>query len=525
MALQLDTQAKQLLSFVQQQTTRIDAKVEAQITQKATQTGKALSKDQLEQLLIQALPEHKDTIKKLGTQCMCHQSDGTNGDFVTQLVGLHKIEKERAQVYSQPQYVRPTRDPLTAKFILAKEADVMLLFNASKFDQSGRPLLMKIVARESMKDKLPDISNYHTLSKTPDVQYVANDAAFLETKDENETEFDFGDAIAQVSLDKKGKELSRSGAVAPTNERVTQFFSGMWEGSVIVPNLASPVGVTPTTEAGAQLDNSHVQRFEDRIELSLKAKADFPKGGWLEVPASNVDTTMTVHPGYLLEPGSIGSVAFAGASIDASVPKDDFSFIGSGSGTASVAAENYSGWTLAQFLNQSVRQTTKSQSSNGSDAQVVDTAVSALIYPKPEQIEIGGVALQPLGDRVVNKADFAAAKISAHVEPLHADPEKNGQELVIDLAKGFLTGKGESMAGWRIEAGYFAGPSQGNAWVGSEAVKVTAQSGSPEKCLRIQMPNAPEVVGANKNLEIRVYNAQGVPAQRVLIPMTQLPWG
>jgi hypothetical protein len=93
------------------------------------------------------------------------------------------------------------------------------------------------------------------------------------------------------------------------------------------------------------------------------------------------------------------------------------------------------------------------------------------------------------------------------------------------LGKGFLAGKnGESMAGWRIEAGYFGGASQNGEWVGTNAVTAGAD-GSPSKCLTLDLPNAPEALASNRNLELRVYNAQGVPAQRVLIPLTQLSWG
>ena len=524
MTLKLDTQATQLLSFVQQQTSRIDAQLEAKITAKATEVGKPLDKAQLEQLLTQAMPEHKDTIKKLGEHCIGHHSDGTNGAFITQMVGLHRIEKDRNAIYTAPQVTRPARDPLFAKFIMAKEADVMLLFNASKFDDAGRPLLMKIVARESMKDKLPDLSNYHTLTKTPDVLYVANDAAFVDLQDENEAEFSFGDAIAQVSLNGKGKELSRGGAVGPTNQQVLRLFYPMNGPNGLEPNLTQPSGHAPQVTTGANLDTFAVQRYEDRIELAMNAKPEFAKGGWLEQPAASVEAKLTVQPGYLLEPGSNGRISFLNSTLDTNVGADDFSFIGSGSTSGEIATAS-SGLTLGQLLQQNVRQQAWSTSSGGADRALVDRPAYQLLFAKPENVEIGGAALQPLGDRTLNKADFAAAKVKAHVEPLVGDPEKNGQKIVLDLGKGFLAGKnGESMAGWRIEAGYFGGASQNGEWVGTNAVTAGAD-GSPSKCLTLNLPNAPEALAANRNLEIRVYNAQGVPAQRVLIPMTQLSWG
>lgn len=515
----LDARAQALLSFAQQQTTRIDRATE-QAIQKAAETSKApLSADKVAELLQQALPQHKQKIADLGKQVATYQCDGSKPNFLSQIVGTHHIEKERAAVYQSPHIVRPTRDPLTAQLIMAKDADVMLLFNAGVFDDAGRPLLMKIVAREKVKDHLPDISNYHTLTKTPDVQLVADNAAYVTIKDENEAEFAFGHPLAQVSLDCKGNELSRSGAVHPTNAQKTTYYYGINQNGAIVPNLSSPVGWTPTSESGAQLDTTAVQTFRDRVQLELRAKDDFPKGGWLEAPLKHVEAKLLLEPGYMLEPDSQATVSFLGTSLQTKVAADDFSFIGSPSAEATLATES-SNATIGAVLNSQV--TESNYSGSGSDAQSVNTPAYQLIYQQAEHIKIGGEAFAPLSDVTMNKDAMEAAGITAYVQPLAGD--KDGQEIHLELPKGFLSSdKGGLVAGWKIVVG-FATPDPENPWIQAKP-RVTSGSASGSESFKLALDNAPEAILNNRNLEVRLFNERGVPAERVLIPMKELPWG
>src|SRR5687768_5857210 len=105
--LNLDTRAQQLLSFVQQQTAKIDRKTEQAIQSAQEQAGVPLSGEKLQEVLCKAMPEHSQAIKQIGKKTLGFHCDNTNAAFVSQIVGLHEIEKERNAVYSQPQYVRP----------------------------------------------------------------------------------------------------------------------------------------------------------------------------------------------------------------------------------------------------------------------------------------------------------------------------------------------------------------------------------------------------------------------------------
>jgi hypothetical protein len=524
--MKLEANAQQLLSFVQQQTKRIDRKTEQAIEAACEKATAPLSAEKLEQVLVSAMPEHAQKIKQIAKKPMSFHCDSTKGDFITQIVGTHKIEKEVAAVYTAPQITRTYRDPLTAEIIMAKNADLMLLFNAGVFDDAGRPLLMKIVAREKMKDKIPDISNYHTLTKEPDVQYVANDAAYVTIKDTNEAEFAFGHPLAQVSLDAKGNELSRSGAVHPKNEQKLLYYYGMTSPSgAMVPNMNNPVGWAPQVTTGASLDTTPVQRYEDRIQLQMSAKDTFPKGGWLDTPIEHVDASLLVEPGYMLEPDSKGTITFNGASVETAVKADDFSFIGSPSGESKVPVENYKHLKLGELLQQHVYQTTQS-GGGANDQQSTSTPAYKLIYSDKKKTKIGGQALSPLSDRTLNKEDFEAAGVKAWLEPLKGDPAKDGQEVFLDLGKSFLAGEeGASVKGWKIVVGFEAGPNGQTQWCEAKPRTVSSPDGSSKESFKLQLESAPEAIQLNRKLEIRVFNDRGVPAQRVLIPFNQIPWG
>ncbi|MFO0726372.1 MAG: hypothetical protein U1E65_21480 [Myxococcota bacterium] len=518
--LNLDSRAQQLLSFAQQQTSRMDHTTEQAIQKAAESSQKPLTPEKVSELLQQAMPAHKDKISALGKKLAAFQCE-SKPSFVSQIVGKHTIEKDRAAVYQAPHIVRPTRDPLSAQLIMAKDADVMLLFNGGVFDDAGRPLLLKIVAREKMKDKLPDISNYHTLSKTPDVQLVADNAAYVTIKDVDEAEFAFGHPLAQVSLDCKGNELSRSGSVHPNNSRTTTYYYGMNQNGVTVPNLASPVGWTPTVESGAQLDTTGVQTFRDRVQLEMSAKADFPKGGWLDTPLKHVEAKLMVEPGYMLEPDSFATVSYYGAQVETKVPADDFSFIGSPSGEAKLQTEN-AGGTIGALLNQSVTETT--HTGGGSADQITrNTAAYALIYQHAAHIKVAGTALDPLGDAMLTKEQAAAAGINAFVQPLSGD--KDGQEVHLELPKGFLSAEQPgTVEGWKMVVGFATGDAE-NPWIEAKPRLVGSDCASGKESFKLSLDDAPAAILNDRNLEIRLFNERGVPAERVLIPFKELPWG
>jgi hypothetical protein len=167
-AIQLDPQARAFLANVQHETGPIPAPIEQALTDATEKAGKALNLEEVMAAVQQALPscQHHQRISKCldGSKqaAMSHHCDGTRPDFLTQIFEL-KITKEIDDVYRTPPQRQPVRrDPLEASFNMAPDADFMLLFNARDVDRNGRPLLMKIVAREGDDPAKLDLAGYRT---------------------------------------------------------------------------------------------------------------------------------------------------------------------------------------------------------------------------------------------------------------------------------------------------------------------------------------------------------------------------
>lgn len=518
---QLTPQAAQLLHTVQRDTNVISTQVEKAIAQAAqANEQKPLTTAQLEQVLIQAMPESTQTIKDAAKSCSCFHPDGTNAKFLTQILG-HRIEKERAYVYNQPQYTRYVRDPLIASFNVDPKSKFVLLFNPRNVDAKGQPLLMKVIAREGADLSAIDFKKYRTQWEKPDVETIAAGQDYVEIKDLNEAEFQFGDPLLQVSVNGKGGEMSRSVAINPDNQETVKGYYGMSQGGTIVPNLNSPSGHQSVNQ-GATLDRQAVASFADRIALQMKAKDEFPAGGWLDnATAAHVDASLIVGHGYIFEPGATASVAFVNTQANTGVPADDAHLLGSPTAESAINLAPYASWSLRQLLTQNVTQTTGSGAGK-SDTTSTNTPAYQLIFGQAKNISVGATELAPLGDRTLNKADFEGAKVKVEKRPLKDDPESDGQRVTLTLDKGFVSAADPaSIAGWKIVVGFTNAEGK---WEQAEARTIKSQTASGEECMSFDLPNAKAIHQQNKNLEVRLFNAQGVPAERVLIPFRQVQW-
>ncbi|MBI4819854.1 MAG: hypothetical protein HY791_26510 [Deltaproteobacteria bacterium] len=523
----LDTAGKQLLSTFQTRHGVVSQAVEAEIGKAAQTKGSALSAQELEKVLTQAMPAQATQISEVSKACSTskYHCDGKKGDFLTQFLKL-RIEKERTQVYNQPATRRPGRDPLMAEFIMDKDAQVVLLFNARDVDEKGRPLLMKAVCREGATLDAVDLTHYRTKWSDPkdaDIQTVPKNASFVSVQDNHETEFEFGDPVVQISLGCKGQEISRGVAVRPENQETVRFYPGKWENvngaNVIVPNTASPEATAPQIVQGASLDRTPVVAFDERIRLGLTVKPSFPQGGWLETPISHVDAKMMIEPGLIFEPDTTAKVTFLSGVLSTKVESEDAFLVGSPGTEAPVGLAQYSAQSLQWLLNQPVQRQT--QSTAGSDARNQSWSLSDLIYTARDKIGVGAGKLNPLGDLRVGGANLAGAKIEAVYSQI-ADNSK-GQHLDLKLGEGFLKAEdGASVKGWTMVVGY---TDESGAWKQCDARTVKSRKGSDCESFELDFADAPALYKQNKNVEIRVFNAEGVPAQRVLVPLKEISWG
>ncbi len=521
MTITLDPQAQALLKHVQRRTGPVAQQVEQAVSAACDATqGKPLTMEQLEKVLCAAMPAQQGVIQDSKAIAKGYHCDGKNGRFLTSILEM-RIEKEQDVGYSPPRPVAPiTRDPLFADFSMAPDADFMLLFNARDVDRDGQPLLMKIVARERADITKIDLARYRTQGGQPDVQKIANNASFVQIKDTDETEFAFGDPMKQVSLCGGGKELSTSVMVRPKNVDVKNFYYTHLVGGAQVINKANPYQLGRRTE-GENLDTTKVARFDDRIHVSLKAKDTMPAGTWLDTPGAgqHLEAALSVDRGFFFEPGATGSVTFVDAKLALAVAADDAQLLGSQAATAPLAVQP--NWTMRQLLQQAVARTASS-SPAGRDADSTSTVASDLIYAAKAKITLAGTALAPLSDKSLSEADFAAAKVKIDATPACGDHDGDDTTVKISLDAGFLgAAEGASVAGFKIVVGYTDAT---GAWVEAKPRTLGGASANKREDFTFEVEDFDGLQAKKANIEVRVFNEHGVPAQRVLIPFTQIGW-
>lgn len=524
-----DSQAAALVKDLQRQVGMLSAPVEQALAQvQQAEPAKPLSLQQVEQVLLSAMPEQKSVIQGSCQRAACYHPDNKNPRFLTQILSM-KIEKESDfVVHPNPVNVAPIRrDPLYASFTMDPKADFMLLFNARDVDRNGQPLLMKVVARERADISKLDLTRYRMQDPTkPDVVKVSNDQSYVETKDINEAEFQFGDPLKQVSVGAEGKELSTSVWVRPENVNKEFAFNGMWDPNTsgasrrIIPNRASPAPQNNRVTQGEGLDRTAVATFQDRVHLSLKAKDTLPQGAWLDTPGAgaHLEAALSVDRGYMFEPGSKAGVAFSGATINLEVAKNDAQLLGSESKAVAVPVSPSS--TIRQLLSQNIGETTSANPTNA-DQTSRATAASALLFARAADIGVGAGTLSVLGDVPVAKANMAANLIKLDAVPA-ADDDNDAATVRLTLDEGFLAGKnGASVKGYKIVAGF---TDEKGVWQEAKTRAIGSDKNKKET-FSFDVGDFDEMQKKNANLEVRIFNESGVPATRVLLPFRDIGWG
>ena len=529
-AVLLTQQAAALLKEVQRKTGLIDQSVDqamhaAQTAQSAQSTqgtpAAPLTVEQVQQLLVQAMPSQSQVIQSATDFAKGYHPDNKNPRFLTQILSM-RIEKDHDFGVGNQSPPPRQRDPLYASFTMDPKADFMLLFNARDVDASGSPLLMKVVVRDGADVAKLDLGRYRTATgQMPDVVKVAKNATYVETKDIDEAEFSFGDPLKQVSVAACGTvELSSSVWVRPENTDRWNAFGQRWDGRqyVIDPNQRMPQRDRVTQ--GEQLDTTPVKTFDERVRLAMKAKGSLPADAWLDTPggAAQVDVSLELGRGFIFEPGSYGEVSFNGMKLSTAVDKADAQLLGNES--SSVSGTPGGNGSLRWLLSQPVT-LTAGANPNGNDRTVTSKTGVDLIYgPVKDKISVGANKLNPLGDVTLKSADMAANKVSLTAEPI-ADQDNDSVKIQLKLDDAFLgTDSGASVKGWKMAVGYQDAAGQ---WVsvGERTVKTGA---SKAETLSFDVDGFDDLQKKDQKLEVRLFNAEGVPAQRVLLPFREVSW-
>lgn len=537
--LPLNTQAQAMLKDLVRQAGPLSKDIEQAVTQAAQKPAQtaatdsadgvaqvgtvvALDCEQLEKVLLQAMPNQKKQIEAAKAQGLCYHPDKTNGRFLTQILSM-RIEKETENAYSPPRPVAPrVVDPLYASFTMAPDADVMLLFNARDVDDKGQPLLMKVVARDHVDTSTLDLSRYRTqANNTPDIVKVDKGASYVETKDIHEAEFAFGDPLKQVSLNSKGQEISTSVWVRPENVDRQRFFRVGANGRI---DRNRPETRFDRQTTGDNLDRTPVKTFEDKIGLRLETQ-NLPAGAWLDTPNAGaaVKASLEVGRGYMFEPGATASVAVSGhasATVSLGVDKNDAHLLGNA--PVSAALNIGAASTLRQVFQSRVTLSAQAQAQGSDRANTQKTIGDTLFADRAERI-VGGAALTPFGDRTTNAAALAAARMSCTAKPLPRDPEEDGVKISLELGAGFLAakdGSDVSFKDWKIVVGY---QDVDGTW--KEEVRTVQSDASKKEAFSLEIGDFDGLQKKNGNIEVRLFSDAGVPAQRWLVPFREVHWG
>jgi hypothetical protein len=529
MTVQLNSQAAALLKQMQvRNDAPLDPAIEQALTKQAEKAGGpdvVLTAKQVEEVLLAAMPDKKSVIADCCNFVKDYSCDNHNAQFLTQILDT-RVEKDFAVVQtSRPPPPRVFRDPYHADIQMDPRADFIMLFNARDVDAKGQPLLMKIVARERADLSKIDLSNYRTLEDHDsvdkfDVMKVKNNADFIQMKDTDEVEFQFGDPLLAISLNNNAKELSATVKVDPDNVRNEQSFRARNVGGQLVPDENRPVGGVRTTR-GDDLDQTPVSTFSERIRLEAVVKDGAPDGAWLDTPnmGQHMDVKMHVDPGYMFEPGANARISLLGSNIDLKIPDDDAQLLGTQAQSVDITVN--SRFTMRQVLQQNINERSNSAPTGNRDQASTNTQAWQVIFDEPEKLTVAGHPLKPLRDIRITQDGFADAKVSAVKVPRQGDADHDGQTVKLTLEKGFLTATAnKDIEGWKVVAGF---TDSDGTWKQSEAT-LRNKKQSEELEFSFDLDDAPAIHQQDKNLEIRLLNDDGIPAERVNIPFREIGW-
>ncbi len=517
--LNLDQHAAAILQHYQAQHGPVSAQVEqAIIVACETSPSPQLSATALAQALLQAMPSQKCAIEQAQSKCLGYQCDGSNGSFMTQILAI-RIEKEIDQV-RRPSHSPAgpfARDPYYTTLTLDPDGDFFLLFNARDVDRNGRPLLMKVIARERADVAKLDLSEYRRREgNAPDVERISNTVDFLEVKDTQENEFEFGDPLKQLTLGEDACEMSTTVKVLPRNILIVNNYMPRRDDPT-QPDLARRVGA-----AGREVgqDRTPVVTFPDRVRVRADFQDSFiTNGGWMNTrPGDDMQLSLEVERGLMFEPGTTAQIQTKSEREEMAVAADDAQLLGSPSLSSPYRV------SLLEVLRDAPVLTVNTGNARGVPTTVRFPKGEELLNAYPtelrDNVSVAGSQFIPWGES--GFSDFEEMKLSASKVPTPGDPERDSQRVTIKLDPGFVAaGNGASIKGWKIVAGY---TDERNRWVGTKPIQIDDPDSFCGGSLTVDVDKAPMHLGNGKELEIRVFNQDNLPAQKVRVPLRKIEW-
>jgi hypothetical protein len=431
--------------------------------------------------------------------------------------------------------VNSTVFPTTSEFIMPKDAGAVIQVNNELTDSERRQPITKIVARDGFEvyqldlDKLGLRYSEGESSNDVQVERVGTHDADVKIIDDTASHDKLGDNGVWIVVDRDGNELERTGRV-PQMVIETASFQRM-NGNPSVPDLDRPIPNGRSEQSGPQFDQPGqlgraVTSFRDRIQLHIASKTKLDKtGAWLSSPATDLDMSLLVAPGLLRAFGKDASISFLGTTLQTRTEDNDFD--GKGSPRAhyryDLASDKRS---IEQVLREQLVLTTASRASGLHDRTSQQEAGWAYVYPHRDQVEIAGAKFAPLSTTsLASKEQIKTAQIDASLTAGlpegSATPSGDSTTLHLTLAPGLLkASEPADLEGYTVVVGYF---DKDNQWVQNGSHKIESWDASQKMHFDVPIADTASAF-ANKNVEIQIFNRQGIPAQRVAFPFKLVDW-
>ena len=525
--LNLTPDAQKLYQSIENQTPAAQA-----LVQQASEASKVpMSVDQVAAYLLATCPAEQQAIQDAIQQfqkndCATPSKDGSK------LIEL--MFKKNIDVVGNPQVPRPTAvtprwDPMLGTVFMDKDTAFAALCNAADWGDDGTMRVMHMIGREGALacGKKPDLAGSKLTwdSEKNPAQTIGDKTSVVSFEDKHDEEFEPGDATAVIYFDKNGKETKREGINNPGGEVTVNF--------KYTNNPNGPAWAT-RVYTGGQADAQNLNQNGVRFSLGRPVKIDQAKvqayvqdrsgtqGAWTSQALKDLDVTLFADRGLHREPGSRAVVSFLNSSITSSVKaeEDKYTMAGNKPQAKLVDLNAYQAQNIAWLLNNPVTIESRMIEGDHADSTQTSRPLRDVIFADAVQsIEVGNAAFTALGDSKIAASEMKSRGFDAYF----LENEDGKPRPVVELEAGFLSSKSSEvpLKSWRIDVGY---RDTNGKWQGCESFKIKNLTKS--EAGRLELPVIEDYgvfkSGDVKELELQVYNANGVPAHRLRVSLDQL---
>lgn len=500
--------------------------------------GKLLGLNDVHQLFLACVPDRAEQLNKFCSHAgriECPNDAATAVNILEARVSSLDIHVQAP--YSPPAPVKV--DPYDVIFEVGAKTAFIAFFNGQNVDASGRPAIMGIATREGHDPKKLDASDVYAPTGTViQSQVFPKGAKFAKFHEDNLPEFAKGSPIIAVALDAKGNFLKSETKTRPLNIAVYDTYPGKAENGKWVADTSKPV-LQHTVQTGEQLDTTKVRRYDDKLALEVKARPGYSPANWTQEPivAGDFTASLLAKRGLIFEPGAQADVSFNGKKLTLKVEGQDAEVMslpvrlpGSKSQAIDVSPANGSNVTVGSYYGQSVGIYTRSHP----QANDVDSGtISFYKLAMPYMVNGSGATFAGqkmfTGDLGVDPSNSAGAKLDLKRRPgPKVESGSKDQLIEVKLEKGFVTIPDQDLKGFQVEFG-FSQPDPANPaksiWSPVERLKLGAGSESQPMGVMMPLEKADDFEKNKGRLEVRLYNAGGVPVMRMVAPVNQqLQW-